>query len=189
MSLVAAFRRRGGRRAPVREEMMRRTTISGELHRVFVPASMTLALPVLRGPAPPATCRAGVRDVGGQRDVGATGAGACCGPSSALVGPGRECGPTAGDCDVAEVCDGIVPLCPANLFKPAQVCRPAAGACDLAEMCSGIGPVCPADVLQSAGFVCRPSASPCDVPEVCTGLSIDCPPDTGTPDTDGDGVC
>jgi len=168
---------------------MRRTTISGELHRVFVPASMTLALLVLRVPISLAACGDGVLDVGEQCDVGANTAGTCCTASCTLVAAGTECRPTAGDCDVAEVCDGIVPLCPANLFKPAQVCRPAAGACDLAEMCSGIGPVCPADVLQSAGFVCRPSAAACDVPEVCTGLSIDCPADTGTPDTDGDGVC
>src|SRR5215468_280456 len=157
MSLVAPFDRGRGRRVPVREEMMRRPPISGGLHQVFVLVSLILALLVLRVPISLAACGDGVLDVGEQCDVGANTAGTCCTSSCTLVAAGTECRAAAGDCDLAEVCDGILPLCPPNLFKPPQVCRPAAGLCDLPEMCSGIGPMCPADVLQSAGFVCRPS--------------------------------
>jgi hypothetical protein len=161
---------------------MKRTTISGGL-------LLALAVLVLHAPAAWAICGDGILDPGEQCDVGADPTGTCCTASCTLVSAGTECRPATGDCDVAEVCTGLLPLCPPNLFKPPQVCRPAVGLCDLPEMCSGIGPMCPDDVLQAAGFVCRPSASACDVPELCTGLSIDCPADTGTPDSDGDGTC
>src|SRR5215468_5630223 len=180
MSLVAAFRRRGGRRAPVREEMMRRTTISGELHRVFVPASMTLALLVLRVPISLAACGDGVLDVGEQCDVGANTAGTCCTASCTLVAAGTECRPTAGDCDVAEVCAGIVPLCPADVLQSAGfVCRPSAAACDVPEVCTGLSIDCPADT----GTPDTDGDGVCDALDNCPLVA-----NATQVDSDGDGV-
>src|SRR5262249_46626211 len=117
MSLVAPFDRGRGRRVPVREEMMSRTTISAGLHQVFVLVSMILSLLVPGVPISWGACGDGVLEVGEQCDVGANTAGTCCTSSCTLVAAGTECRAAAGDCDLAEVCDGTLPLCPPNLFK------------------------------------------------------------------------
>src|SRR5581483_2515218 len=93
---------------------------------------------------------------------------------------GTECRPSAGDCDVAETCDGSSPACPADGFQPSTTtCRPSAGPCDIAENCTGSSATCPPDAFESSAgaFVCRPAAGPCDVPETCAGNSAACPPD------------
>jgi uncharacterized delta-60 repeat protein len=43
--------------------------------------------------------------------------------------------------------------------------------------------------IEPAGKVCRAPSSACDLAETCDGTTPTCPADTGTPDTDGDGVC
>jgi len=61
---------------------------------------------------------------------------------------GVACRPSAGDCDVAEACDGASKECPADRFVASgTVCRVSSGAaCDPAETCSGASATCPADV-------------------------------------------
>jgi hypothetical protein len=100
-----------------------------------------------------------------------TTAGPCAGQPS-----GFGCRASAGDCDVAETCDGVSPLCPPDL-KSTAVCRPSAGACDVAESCNGVDNDCPADTLQPSGEVCRAPAGVCDLAEQCTGTSAQCPAD------------
>jgi hypothetical protein len=91
---------------------------------------------------------------------------------------GTECRASAGDCDVAETCDGQSKDCPADALRSVgHECRPSVGACDAAETCDGTGPDCPADVVQPAGHECRPSAGACDVAETCDGHGTDCPAD------------
>ena len=110
---------------------------------------------------------------------------------------GAVCRPSAGDCDVAELCDADL-RCPEDRNAPAGtgcfdfnfcsasgVCGPCdeGGACDTGNPCeagttdcsSGV-PVCVASVA-AAGVVCRPTATPCDEAEVCDGVSTTCPSD------------
>jgi uncharacterized protein (TIGR03382 family) len=89
---------------------------------------------------------------------------------------GVVCRASAGECDVAETCDGANPSCPADGFQQGNICRDSAGACDLPEVCSGTSASCPADSVSS-GNICRPSAGACDVAEVCDGSSVACPAD------------
>ena len=91
---------------------------------------------------------------------------------------GTECRASAGDCDLAESCDGISSDCPADTFKAAmEVCRAAEGGCDTAETCPGTAADCPADVTMEAGMQCRASSGDCDVAEVCDGTGKTCPDD------------
>lgn len=63
----------------------------------------------------------------------ATGVPVCTG--SGVLPDGVLCRPSAGLCDVEEVCDGVNPECPADVFLPSgAVCRATAEACDDAEM-------------------------------------------------------
>lgn len=56
------------------------------------------------------------------------------------------CRPSAGKCDVAEVCDGVSAACPRDEVLPAgEVCNEAAGLCDAAETCDGTSAQCPED--------------------------------------------
>ena len=50
---------------------------------------------------------------------------------------GAVCRAAAGDCDVAETCDGSSPACPADGFSTGNECRASAGICDVAESCTG----------------------------------------------------
>jgi len=52
----------------------------------------------------------------------------------------------AGDCDIAENCDGSSKDCPTDIFRSSLlICRSAAHYCDAPEFCPGDGPSCPAD--------------------------------------------
>src|SRR5262249_62011443 len=93
-----------------------------------------------------------------------------------------ECRPAAGDCDVAESCDGVSDTCPPDVFAPpTTVCRPPAGDCDLEESCTGAGPDCPPDSKSTAEG--RPAAGPWDGAESCGGTSAAWPPDHFAPAT------
>jgi hypothetical protein len=105
--------------------------------------------------------------------------GSCCTSTCTLRSMGQECRPVAGDCDIAEVCSGVSPSCPADTWKSSGiVCRTTAGDCDVTETCSGTGPDCAADGWKSSGAVCRPAAGDCDVVEACSGTGPICPADT-----------
>ena len=96
---------------------------------------------------------------------------------------GTMCRELAGDCDVAEMCDGTSADCPVDAFAPSTtMCRESAGDCDIAEMCDGGSAVCPADEFVTAGTECRAGTGECDVAESCTGSDADCPEDTFQPE-------
>lgn len=74
-----------------------------------------------------------------------------------VKGQGTECRAQNGDCDVAEVCDGINPTCPGDGFAGSEVtCRQAVGDCDVAETCNGTSKSCPADANAPNGTPCGP---------------------------------
>jgi cysteine-rich repeat protein/ELWxxDGT repeat protein len=103
-----------------------------------------------------------------------------CGPDGTCVltlrPAGTACRPAAGDCDVAESCDGVSDMCPADALAAGVTCRAAAGLCDVAETCDGTSVACPPDGFQ-VGTVCRAVAGECDVAETCDGTSAACPAD------------
>lgn len=101
--------------------------------------------------------------------------GAVNGTCSTLVG-GTECRASAGECDVAEVCDGTSIACPANALAPADsVCGDdAEGPCDLADRCSGASVTCEPRGLVAAGTSCRPSRGGCDAEDTCDGAQAAC---------------
>lgn len=119
---------------------------------------------------------------------GACGSGAC-----ELLPASTVCRAAAAACDVAEVCDGVSPLCPTDaVASEGTTCRPVAGDCDVAEVCDGGSTDCPVDGF-SAGTVCRSVAGACDLSESCSGTSPVCPADAfspaGTASTCGAYVC
>ena len=91
---------------------------------------------------------------------------------------GTGCRDVAGTCDVAEVCTGTGPACPADTFIAGGTsCRAAADVCDVAESCSGTSAQCPLDGFVAAGTSCRAIIDICDVAEACTGTGASCPAD------------
>lgn len=112
------------------------------------------------------------------------GSGACTHPAG---NAGATCRSSAGDCDVAEVCDGTNPTCPTDLFQPSSYeCRSAAGECDVPENCSGSGADCPADGFVAPGIACTDDGQPC-TSDACDGDGT-CE-HVALPDTDVDSVC
>jgi len=93
---------------------------------------------------------------------------------------GSECRAAVDACDVAESCDGVAPICPADqLAADGAPCGdPTETICDHADSCDG--GVC-LDNLEPATTVCRADAGDCDVPELCDGAGA-CPADTLEPD-------
>jgi len=95
---------------------------------------------------------------------------------------GFACRPKAGDCDVAEVCDGNGTPCPADAFVDQNtLCRAKAGDCDLPEVCTGKSAACPSNAFLPSTTVCRAAVGPCDAPEHCGGASAACPADAMRP--------
>ncbi len=111
----------------------------------------------------------------------------CDGFGNCVANPvpaGIECRAAAGDCDVAEFCDGVNPDCPPDVFLPDTTeCRASAGVCDVAEFCTGNSADCPSDGFEPNTTECRASAGVCDIAEFCTGNDADCPPDAVEPNT------
>lgn len=94
---------------------------------------------------------------------------------------GAVCRPSAGECDVAEACDGVSSLCPADGFAGATtICRSSAGDCDVAEACSGSGPACPTDEVAADGAACPDDGNPCSS-DRCDGASATCQHPAGNP--------
>ena len=94
------------------------------------------------------------------------------------AGPaGPVCRGAASICDVAEACDGVSALCPADVVVGAGLeCRGSADICDVAESCDGLSGLCPADGF-STGNECRAAVGTCDVAESCDGSGAACPAD------------
>ena len=96
------------------------------------------------------------------------------------------CRPSAGDCDVADSCDGVGNDCPGDAFKTTTFeCRASAGDCDVADKCSGSSAACPADEFKPPTEACRAAASgdagACDETEFCPGGAANCPADEFKP--------
>ncbi len=104
-----------------------------------------------------------------------------CSGGACVFSPGNvgaTCRVSAGDCDVAETCDGTSSACPADAFVTSGIqCRASSGICDAAESCNGSSAACPADGFVAAGTQCRASAGDCDTAEACNGSSAACPAD------------
>jgi hypothetical protein len=100
-----------------------------------------------------------------KQDLTATFNGVCDGKAN-----GFPCRASAGACDVAETCNGVSPLCPADA-KSTAVCRADAGQCDVAaESCDGVSNDCPADAFEPAGTSCgSASDTECTNPDTCNG--------------------
>ena len=70
------------------------------------------------------------------------------------------CRPSAGQCDVADYCDGATNDCPADAFAPdTTTCTGVStgGACDTQDFCLGTANSC-VDKYLSATTVCRAAA-------------------------------
>ncbi len=94
------------------------------------------------------------------------------------------CRPLAGDCDVADFCDGANPACPSDeALTSSVVCRVSGGDCDTTEFCDGLGAQCPPDAKVPNTFVCRGAVGVCDVAELCDGATNDCPANAFQPNT------
>src|SRR5207249_4202923 len=89
---------------------------------------------------------------------------------------GTECRPAAGDCDVAEVCDGTNAACPADATQPSgTACTDDGNPCTT-DTCDGTSTTCQ-HAAGNAGTECRAAASDCDVAEACDGTNTACPAD------------
>jgi len=88
---------------------------------------------------------------------------------------GTECRPVFGDCDAAEVCDGVSQFCPQDSFLPDTVeCRAQNGPCDVAEFCTGTNSVCPGDAIQQEGYICEYDKGQCEANDICDGKTKIC---------------
>jgi hypothetical protein len=107
-----------------------------------------------------------------------TAAGAAVNGTCSARSAGTVCRGAAGACDVAESCNGVSTVCPADVVSSSgTTCRAAEGACDAAESCNGVSAACPSDAVKSSGTTCRAAAGTCDVAESCNGMAKTCPAD------------
>jgi hypothetical protein len=93
---------------------------------------------------------------------------------------GTPCRAAAGDCDLAEVCDGTDALCPANVFKALDTpCGSNSDtACDNPDKCNASGTCLPN--YEPNTVTCRTANGACDVAESCDGAGA-CPSDALAP--------
>ena len=96
------------------------------------------------------------------------------------------CRPTAGSCDVADVCDGSALDCPPDAFQPSSVVCRSAGCVDadtaqLGTTCSGTSTSCPAPVhVECYPYHCDPGGTGCgtfctEQSHCATDAYCDCP--------------
>src|SRR5213595_444357 len=115
-------------------------------------------------------CTTGVCD-------GTAGAPACTHPAG---NAGAACRAAAGECDVAETCDGSSTACPTDFFKASgTTCTDDGNPCTT-DVCNGTSATC-THPAGNPGAVCRAAAGECDAAETCTGTSTTCPADAKQP--------
>lgn len=108
--------------------------------------------------------------------------GAAVNGTCGVVSAGTSCRTSAGDCDVAEVCDGSSSTCPADGFASNTTeCRAVNGDCDVPEMCTGSSAACPVNAYAPSSAECRSAVGDCDVAEHCTGSGPTCPANAFSP--------
>src|SRR5204862_7792252 len=105
---------------------------------------------------------------------------------------GIECRAAAGDCDVAEACDGTNAACPTDAKQASgTACTDDGNPCT-ADTCDGTSNTCQ-HAAGNAGTECRAAAGVCDVAEACDGTNTACPADAleprGTACRDGANPC
>ena len=91
------------------------------------------------------------------------------------------CREDAGECDVAEYCNGAG-ACPDDSFEPngTNCGNPGDGLCDLQDKCDGSGSCL--NKVEPETTLCRADEGDCDVPEYCDGNGS-CPDDGFQPVT------
>src|SRR5438094_130693 len=108
---------------------------------------------------------------------GTAGAPACTHPAG---NAGAACRAAAGECDVAETCDGSSTACPTDFFKASgTTCTDDGNPCTT-DVCNGTSATC-THPAGNPGAVCRAAAGECDAAETCTGTSTTCPADAKQP--------
>lgn len=116
--------------------------------------------------------------------TGNGGTNSCCASDCTVKSNGTACRPAAdaGQCDVAEVCNGVSPACPADAKKSAgTACTDDGNPCS-SDKCDGVSSACQHPPGNS-GALCHASISAdCDPPEFCTGVSTTCPANVHRPD-------
>jgi cysteine-rich repeat protein len=129
-----------------------------------------------------------------QCDLGAANGtpGSCCKADCTFASSGTSCRGAAGECDLAESCNGSSATCPADVVKGnGTSCSDDGNACTT-DQCNGSSPACQ-HPAGNAGAVCRVSAGECDLVETCTGSSPTCPANGfkagGTSCSDDGNVC
>src|SRR5439155_1237973 len=81
---------------------------------------------------------------------------------------GSVCRAAAGECDLAETCDGVTTACPTDVFKASgTACTADTNPCTL-DQCDGASATCQ-HPAGNAGAVCRAAVTECDVAETCPG--------------------
>jgi hypothetical protein len=108
----------------------------------------------------------------------------CDNPDSCVAGScqanyeptSTTCRADAGECDVAEACDGAG-TCPVDGFEPAGTAcgDPSDTVCDNPDSCSGTANTCLPN-YEPTSTTCRADAGECDVAEACDGAGT-CPVD------------
>jgi len=103
--------------------------------------------------------------------------GASCACADAVEPANTECRAKAGDCDVAETCDGQNKACPTDAVVPADTeCRAKAGCCDLAETCDGQNKACPTNTFNTELTCATELNGDCGVVEYkCVAGNANCP--------------
>jgi len=100
---------------------------------------------------------------------------ACNGLGACNFNSGGICRDDAGDCDIAESCNGSSYLCPNDVFKnSSNMCRGSAGGCDIEEYCIYNNATCPADQFLPNGTICANSTGPCETNGTCSGTNASC---------------
>jgi hypothetical protein len=108
---------------------------------------------------------------GGDCDVCTAALGASADGTCTLLS-GTTCRAAAGECDVAETCDGASATCPVDDFVGAGIActDPTPGDCDDAQ-CDGAGACNATQGIEGSSYVCRPAAGECDLAELCDGTT------------------
>lgn len=98
-------------------------------------------------PPPQPICGDGIVEGPEQCEPGTqAGQNLCCLSNCTFAASGTTCREAAGDCDVAETCDGSSPSCPTDSFEPSTTtCSGLVGYCDVTDdtFCTGNSPTCP----------------------------------------------
>ena len=127
---------------------------------------------------PPGTCAVGSQCIDGGEVSPERGCQVCDPDRNpfgwTLRAAGEVCRESSSDCDPAEICDGQVSDCPADVLAPEGTpCGSSSETvCDHPDTCDGAGECQPNP--EPGTTVCRPAQGPCDATDLCDGQGA-CP--------------